>query len=312
VIDVHGLVKRYRTRAGTVTAVDGVAFTVAEGEFAGYAGPNGAGKSTTVKVMSGILVPSAGTVTVDGLVPWRQRRRLAARIGVVFGQRTQLWWDLPLRESFDLVRHLYRVPAADHRDRLRVLADALDLGPLLGRPVRALSLGQRMRAELAAAVLPNPRVLFLDEPTIGLDVEAKAAVRTFLRDMNAREGTTVVLTTHDLDDIVALCTRLLVIDRGRLVHDGTVESLIDAYGASRVLVVDLADTSGDLDEGHLAPASLVRAQGRRHWLAFPRDRLTAAELVARVMAHVEVADLTLEEPGIEDVIRRLYRGEGQG
>jgi ABC-2 type transport system ATP-binding protein len=297
------LVKRFRR--DTVTAVGGISFEVAAGEFVGYAGPNGAGKSTTVKMMSGILVPSAGTITVDGLDPSRQRRKLARRMGVVFGQRTSLLWDLPLRRSYDLTATLYAIPAADRRARLDVLTGLLDLGPLLDVPVRALSLGQRMRAELAAAVLPAPRVLFLDEPTIGLDVEAKAAVRDFLRELNRDQGTTVILTTHDLDDITRLCSRLMIIDHGRLIYDGTVEALRTAYGTTRVLVVDLAED----EPVELAGAVQARAEGRRRWLEFARDEVSAAELIARLLAGHEVADLTLEEPDIEDIVRRIYRGE---
>jgi ABC-2 type transport system ATP-binding protein len=304
-IEVEGLRKVFRTRRGPVEAVAGIDFRVGAGEFVGYAGPNGAGKSTTVKMMSGILLPSAGRVEVCGLVPYRERKRLARRMGVVFGQRTQLWWDLPLEESFELVGHLYRIRPADRTRRLRRLEEVLSLGPLLGVPVRSLSLGQRMRAELAAAVLPAPEVLFLDEPTIGLDVEAKAAVRDFLRELNRAEGTTVILTTHDLDDITRLCSRLLIIDHGRLIYDGTVEGLRTAYGTTRVLVVDLA-TDEPLE---LAGAVLARAEGRRRWFQFARDEVSAAELIARLLADNEVADLTLEEPDIEDIVRRIYRGE---
>ena len=305
VIEVEGLRKRFKTRRGPVDAVAGIDFAVQAGEFVGYAGPNGAGKSTTVKMMSGILLPSAGRLEVLGMVPYRERKRLARHMGVVFGQRTQLWWDLPLAESFELVGHLYRIPAADRVARLRRLEEVLALGPLLEVPVRSLSLGQRMRAELAAAVLPTPRVLFLDEPTIGLDVEAKAAVRDFLRQLNRDEGTTVILTTHDLDDITRLCSRLMIIDHGRLIYDGTVEGLRTAYGTTRVLVVDLAE-----DEPVQVPgAVLARAEGRRRWLEFARDEVSAAELIARLLAGHEVADLTLEEPDIEDIVRRIYRGE---
>jgi ABC-2 type transport system ATP-binding protein len=305
IIEAVGLRKRFRTRRGPVEAVAGIDFRVQAGEFVGYAGPNGAGKSTTVKMMSGILLPSSGRIAVDGLVPYRERKRLARRIGVVFGQRSQLWWDLPLRESFDLVGHLYRIPAADRAVRLGRLTEVLGLGPLLAVPVRSLSLGQRMRAELAAAVLPAPRVLFLDEPTIGLDVEAKAAVRDFLRELNRAEGTTVILTTHDLDDIALLCSRLMIIDHGRLIYDGTVEGLRTAYGTTRVLVVDLVEDDPVRVEG----ATVARAEGRRRWLEFARDEVSAAELVGRVLARHEVADLTLEEPDIEDIVRRIYRGE---
>jgi ABC-2 type transport system ATP-binding protein len=320
-IEVEELTKRFRRprrrghrirgeAAAERAAVDGVTFQVAAGEFVGYAGPNGAGKSTTMKMMCGILTPSGGRVTVDGLTPSRQRRQLARRMGVVFGQRTQLWWDLPLLDSFDLVRHLYRMPTSTWRRHLDELANLLDLGPLLAKPVRALSLGQRMRAELAAAVLPAPRVLFLDEPTIGLDVEAKAAVRGFLQRLNAAEGTTVVLTTHDLDDITELCRRLIVIDHGRIVYDGTIDDLHTTFGSTRMLIVDLADPTATLTPGpDLADAEVVRAEGARRWIRFARERTSAAHLVASVLAHHEVKDLSIVEPDIEDVIRRIYRGE---
>jgi ABC-2 type transport system ATP-binding protein len=309
-IEVEGLRKRFRTRRGPVEAVAGIDFRVQPGEFVGYAGPNGAGKSTTVKIMSGILLPSDGRVLVDGLVPYRDRKRLARRIGVVFGQRSQLWWDLPLRESFDLIGHLYRIPAADRAARLSRLDEVLGLGPLLAVPVRSLSLGQRMRAELAAAVLPAPRVLFLDEPTIGLDVEARAAVRDFLRELNAEQGTTVILTTHDLDDIARLCNRLIVIDHGRIVFDGTIDQLHAAYGSTRMLLVDLADQEDTLVPGPgWAGARVVRAEGHRRWIRFARDQVSAAELVARVLAEHQVLDLSIVEPDIEDVIRRIYRGD---
>jgi len=309
-IEVEGLRKRFRTRRGPVEAVAGIDFRVEAGEFVGYAGPNGAGKSTTVKMMSGILLPSGGRVVVDGLVPFQQRKRLARRIGVVFGQRSQLWWDLPLADSFDLVRHLYRLPAASWRRRLDELTGLLDLGPLLPRPVRTLSLGQRMRAELAAAVLPAPGILFLDEPTIGLDIEAKAAVRGFLRHLNAADRTTIILTTHDLEDITELCGRLIIIDHGRIVYDGTIDELHTAYGSTRMLVVDLADPAATLTTGpDWAGAQVVRAEGHRRWIRFAREGISAAQLVALVLADHQVLDLSIVEPDIEDVIRRIYRGE---
>ena len=309
-IEVEGLRKRYRTRRGPVEAVAGIDLRVEAGEFVGYAGPNGAGKSTTVKIMSGILLPSAGRVVVDGLVLYQERKRLARRIGVVFGQRSQLWWDLPLSDSFDLVRYLYRMPAATWRRRLDELAGLLDLGPLLPQPVRTLSLGQRMRAELAAAVLPAPRVLFLDEPTIGLDIEAKAAVRGFLRHLNAADRTTIILTTHDLDDITELCDRLIIIDHGQIVYDGTIDELHTAYGSTRMLVVDLADPAATLTTGpDWAGAQVVRAEGHRRWIRFAREGISAAQLVALVLADHQVLDLSIVEPDIEDVIRRIYRGE---
>jgi ABC-2 type transport system ATP-binding protein len=303
VIVAHGLTKRFKTRRGLVTAVDEVTFGIEPGEFVGFVGPNGAGKSTTVKMMCGVLLPTAGELRVDDLVPWRDRRRLARRMGVVFGQRTQLWWDLPLRDSFRLVGRVWQVDPAVLARRLDELTSLLELGPLLDVPVRSLSLGQRMRGELAAAVLPAPRVLFLDEPTIGLDVEAKAAVRAFLARLNQDEGTTIVLTTHDLGDIARLCRRILIIDHGRLIYDGSLEGLKAAFAVSRGLVVDLVQADGDICvEG----ATLVRSEGQRQWLQVPRDQSTA-EVVERILARYKVEDLTVEEPDLEDIIRRIYR-----
>jgi ABC-2 type transport system ATP-binding protein len=221
---------RLRRRRTEVHAVDGVTFGIEAGSMVGYIGPNGAGKSTTIKMLIGILVPSAGRVRVDGRDPSRDRSEVARRIGVVFGQRTQLWWDLPLADSFDLLRHVYRVPAADHRARLARLADLLDVGGLLDTPVRQLSLGQRMRGELVAALLHDPPILFLDEPTIGLDLVSKEAVRGFLAELNRERGTTVLLTTHDLVDVERLCDRLLIIDHGHVIEDGTVEAVKSRFG----------------------------------------------------------------------------------
>jgi ABC-2 type transport system ATP-binding protein len=233
-IEVHEVGRSFTisTRAGllrrerrVVHAVRDLTFSVGAGEFVGYLGPNGAGKSTTIKMLTGILAPTSGRIRVAGLDPTRRRIALARRIGVVFGQRTTLWWDLPLGDSFELIRHLYKVDPVRHRERLDRLCDVLDLGAFLRTPVRQLSLGQRMRGDVAAALLHDPDVLVLDEPTIGLDVVSKAAMRGFLRDLNAEQGTTVLLTTHDLGDIERLCRRVMLIDHGRVTFDGTVEDL---------------------------------------------------------------------------------------
>ncbi len=215
----------FSRRHETVRAVDGLDLEVEPGEVVGYIGPNGAGKSTTIKLFTGILVPTAGEIQVNGFVPWRERRRFVRTIGAVFGQRTQLWWDIAARESFRLLARIYELEETDFRAQLGLLAEVLDLEPLLPVPVRKLSLGQRMRCELAAALLHRPSLLFLDEPTIGLDVLAKEAVRDFLREMNRRQGTTIFLTTHDLGDIEAVCRRAVVLDRGRIVYDGSVSGL---------------------------------------------------------------------------------------
>jgi ABC-2 type transport system ATP-binding protein len=294
---------RLRRRKERIPAVAGVSFSIDAGDMVGYVGPNGAGKSTTVKMLTGILVPTDGRITVAGLVPYRQRSELARHIGVVFGQRTQLWWDLPLLDSFELLRHIYRVPEARWRDNLKTCRELLQLEPFLATPVRQLSLGQRMRGELTAALLHDPDILYLDEPTIGLDLISKAAVREFLASMNRERGVTVLLTTHDLADIERLCPRLLVIDHGLVIYDGAVAALKERYGAERTVVVDLEDPAPPLS---IPGVTVARVEGPRQWLRFRRDAATAAEVVAAVMAQAHVVDLSVEEPDIEDVVRRIY------
>jgi ABC-2 type transport system ATP-binding protein len=302
-IEVDEVVKSFRRRRKAVTAVGGISFGVAAGEFVGYLGPNGAGKSTTIKMLTGILTPTSGRVRVAGLDPSRQRTALARRIGVVFGQRTTLWWDLPLRDSLALIRHLYRVDRERHRARLAELTELLDLAPFLDTPVRQLSLGQRMRGDLTAALLHDPELLVLDEPTIGLDVISKATVRGFLARLNAERGTTILLTTHDLGDIERLCRRVMVIDQGRLAYDGSLQELRATVDADRLLIVDLAAPAAPIE---VDGVRVVRTDGPRQWLAIPPS-VNAAAVVAAVAARHEVADIALREPGIEDVITRLYR-----
>jgi ABC-2 type transport system ATP-binding protein len=295
---------RFRREKRTVAAVDGVSLAIEPGEMLGYIGPNGAGKSTTLKMLTGVLMPTAGEVSVFGLTPVPQRTRLALKIGVVFGQRSQLWWDLPLHESFRLLRHIYRVPPDAHAARLRRCRELLDLDDFLDTPVRQLSLGQRMRGELTAALLHGPRVLFLDEPTIGLDVVSKQAVRSFLAELGRTGDVTLVLTTHDLADIERLCRRLVVIDHGRVVHDGTIEALHTRYGSRRSLVVDL---DGPLPSGFAIPgASLTAVEADGHRVTFALDEVSAGTAVAALVAAASVRDLSVVEPDIEDVVARLY------
>jgi ABC-2 type transport system ATP-binding protein len=294
-----------RRRKRVVSAVDGVDLSIERGELLGYIGPNGAGKSTTLKMLTGVLYPSGGEVSVCGLTPVPQRVRLAAQIGVVFGQRSQLWWDLPLADSFALLRHIYRVPASDHAARLAKCRSLLGLDEFFDMPVRQLSLGQRMRGELTAALLHGPKVLFLDEPTIGLDLVSKQAVRGFLAELGARGDTTIVLTTHDLADIERLCRRLVVIDHGHVVHDGTLEDLHARYGSRRKVVVDL---DAPLVEPITLPGVSVEASevdGRR--LVYTLDGgTTAGELVARLASVGSLRDISVQEPAIEDVVAKLY------
>ncbi|CAB4957866.1 unannotated protein [freshwater metagenome] len=310
-IDVSGLERTFvvRRRAGfmrrtrsEVRAVHDLTFSVETGEMVGYIGPNGAGKSTTIKMLTGILVPTAGSLRVAGLDPSRQRTELAQRIGVVFGQRTTLWWDLPLRDSFELLRKIYRIPDARYRENLDRFVELLDLGAQLDTPVRQLSLGQRMRGDITAALLHDPEILYLDEPTIGLDVVSKGRLREFLRALNAERSTTLLLTTHDLQDIEALCDRVIVIDHGTSVYDGSLAGLHAQGGSSRTLVVDLVDEGPPID---VPGARVKKVEGPRQWLSFPTEA-SAAPVVAAVAASYDVADLSIQEPDIEDVIRDLY------
>ncbi|GGP67671.1 ABC transporter ATP-binding protein [Streptomyces melanogenes] len=298
--------RRLRRERKQVRAVDGITFSVPRGEMVGYIGPNGAGKSTTIKMLTGILTPSGGQVRVAGLDPSRERTRLARRIGVVFGQRTTLWWDLPLYDSYRLAHRMYRIPDDRFRANLDRCVELLDLGELLDVPVRQLSLGQRMRGDIAAALLHDPEVLYLDEPTIGLDVVSKAKVRTFLRDLNKERGTTVLLTTHDLTDIEQLCERVMVIDHGRLVYDGALAGLHEVGGSERTLVVDLERELAPIE---LADARVVKVEGPRQWLAFPASA-SAAPLVAKIAERYPLVDLSVREPDIESVIARMYADRG--
>ncbi|MFI9104482.1 ATP-binding cassette domain-containing protein [Streptomyces fildesensis] len=302
VFDVRRKAGRWRRERHQVRAVDGISFSVPRGEMVGYIGPNGAGKSTTIKMLTGILMPSGGRVRVAGIDPSRDRTKLARRIGVVFGQRTTLWWDLPLKDSYQLVRRMYRIEDVRYAKNLARCVDLLDLGPLLDVPVRQLSLGQRMRGDIAAALLHDPEVLYLDEPTIGLDVVSKAKVREFLRTVNAEQGTTVLLTTHDLTDIEQLCERVMVIDHGRLMYDGGLSGLHAVGESERTLVVDF---ERELPAVVVAGARCVKVEGPRQWLAFPAAA-SAAPLVADLAARYPLVDLSVREPAIEDVIARMY------
>jgi len=287
----------------TVHAVDGVTFHVGRGELVGYLGPNGAGKSTTIKMLTGILVPTSGEVKVGSWIPWQDRTRYVAHIGVVFGQRTTLWWDLPVIESLDLLRYIYRIPAERYRHNLDHFCELLELENFLHTPVRSLSLGQRMRADLAASLLHDPTVVFLDEPTIGLDVVAKERIRTFIQQINQDQGTTIILTTHDLGDVARLCQRVMIIDHGQLLFDGPLDDLVARFGGERELLVDLAE---HYPEVSVAGARVVEQDGRRVTLRFSRRELSASELIARVSSRYRIRDLSVREPEIEETVRRIY------
>ncbi|MGW7415770.1 ABC transporter ATP-binding protein [Streptomyces sp. NPDC054863] len=312
-IELEGIEKVFDVRRRTgfmrrekrqVRAVDGISFTIPRGEMVGYIGPNGAGKSTTIKMLTGILTPSGGRLRVAGIDPSRERTRLAQRIGVVFGQRTTLWWDLPLKDSYRLMHRMYRIPDERFAANMARCVELLDLAELLDVPVRQLSLGQRMRGDIAAALLHDPEVLYLDEPTIGLDVVSKSKVREFLRDLNVENGTTILLTTHDLTDIEQLCKRVMVIDHGRLMYDGALAGLHEVGESERTLVIDL---ERELPPVETDLARVVKVEGPRQWLSFPAS-VSAAPLVAQLAAAYPLLDLSVREPDIEAVIAKMYAG----
>ncbi len=320
-IRVEGLVKEFRrtrrregrfgalrtllTRQYDVRrAVDGVSFGIDAGELVGYLGPNGAGKSTTIKMLTGILVPTSGVVEVDGHVPWRERERNARNIGVVFGQRSQLWWDLPLIDSLQLISRLYDVRGVEYARALRRFTELLDLGEFLHTPVRQLSLGQRMRGDLAAAMLYAPRLLYLDEPTVGLDVVAKERVRGFVEELRAGGDTTVVLTTHDLDDVERLCQRIVLIDHGKVLYDGGIGTLKARYAPYRELVVSLADEPASAVE--IPGLDVVRREDQFLAVRISAESTGVADVVATILSRHRVADFAIVEPELEGVIREIY------
>ena len=306
---MRGLVRR---RWRTVQALAGVSFNLERGELLGFIGPNGAGKSTTIKILSGILRPDGGRVEVDGLVPYQDRVRHVARIGVVFGQRTQLWWDLPVGDGFDLLRDIYRVDPARYRVTRDELVALLRLERIIDQPVRQLSLGQRMRAEIAAALLHEPQLLFLDEPTIGLDASSKLAVRDFVKRLNRERGVTVLLTTHDMHDIEALAERVIVIGHGRVLADSPFEALRRDVLRERRLFVEFAGDAPALDLADLPGVTERARDGRNLELAFDPAMTSAPALIAAITTRHAVDDIHVEQPAIEEVIARFYDLHGAG
>ena len=287
-----------------VRAVDNISFDINQGEIVGYIGPNGAGKSTTVKMMSGILHPTSGSVMIDGISPQSNRKKVVAQLGVVFGQRTQLYWDLRLGESFELLKRIYNIDHKTYKKNLDLMDQVLKINTIINRPVRQLSLGQRMRGDLAAAMLHSPKILFLDEPTIGLDIEAKHSVRNFIRQINRELGITVILTTHDLDDVQQLCNRLIVINDGKKIEDGPLDILIDKMAPYRLLVVDMNEENTDFS--HEA-AQIIKTEGQRVWYRFEKNRITASQLISELSKKYAIKDISVEEPDIEEAIREIYK-----
>jgi ABC-2 type transport system ATP-binding protein len=287
-------------------AVNDISFHIKEGELVGYIGPNGAGKSTSIKMLTGILVPSSGHIEVNGLVPHLDRKANAKQIGVVFGQKTQLWWDVPVIESLRLLRDIYKVPEKQFKRNLDLFADLLEIHHFQDVPVRQLSLGQRMRADLAAALLHNPRILFLDEPTIGVDIVAKERLRTFIREINRDQKVTVLLTTHDMGDIEKLCSRMMIVDQGRVIYDGSVEQIRTQYGKTRTLVIEFEEA---IDDFEVPKTELIKSEGNKKWFSFNRLDTSPSELISYIGLRSHIIDLTVLEPEVEEMVRNIYQGK---
>lgn len=306
---LSGAIKGLFSREHTIKrAVDNISFSIPEGEVIGYIGANGAGKSTTIKIMTGILVPTSGDCTVNGIVPYENRKLNAKNIGVVFGQRTQLWWDLPLSETYTVLKEIYEVSDSDYKERMAFFREMLDLDEFMGSTVRTLSLGQRMRADIAASLLHSPKVLFLDEPTIGLDVVVKEKIRTGIKEMNKRFGTTVILTTHDMEDIQELCKRIIIIDNGVKIYDGTISAIKTAYGYTKVLEIDNQTLPKnffrrfqDRDENFI-----ITSDENITSISFDTRVITTSELISALVSKVELRDISIRETKLADIIKLIY------
>jgi ABC-2 type transport system ATP-binding protein len=298
----------FRPEKTVLEAVKDVTFDIGQGEIVGYIGPNGAGKSTTIKMMTGILTPTSGTVLIDGLSPQEDRKKVVRNLGVVFGQRSQLYWDLRLGESFELLKRIYQVEDKAYSKTVAELTDLLQLNKFIDTPVRQLSLGQKMRGELAAAMLHSPSILFLDEPTIGLDIDAKQAMRQFILSINHDRKVTVLLTTHDLSDVSELCKRLIVINGGRVVEDGDLDAIINRMSPYRVIALELAQPVPVLKTGM---ATILKNEGKKMWLSFDHHRYSASELITELAKELDILDLSVHEAEIEDAVRLIYRKDYQ-
>ncbi len=321
IIEVTNLTKEFKTynvkngfwgaiasaitrKAAYTKAIDNINFSIKPGEFVGYVGENGAGKSTTIKILTGILVPTSGEALVNNIVPYNNRRENAKNIGVVFGQRTQLWWDLAVRESFDLLKSIYKIPEDRFKKNMEHFYEILTINKYLDVPVRKLSLGQRMRCDLAASLLHEPDVLFLAEPTIGLDVVAKDAVRKFLKEINEKKGTTIILTTHDMTDIEHLCDRIIILDEGKIISDGKTDLLKKNYGQHRVLEIEFQDKFSGING--IKGLKLLREEGSKKWIRFDSRDQSASDVISKIAANHQIKDLSIQEPTVEDIIKSIY------
>lgn len=321
-IEVRNLVKDYRINVKKrgllgavqslmipeyklIRAVDDISFSIEKGEMVGFIGPNGAGKSTTVKMLTGILVPTSGTIVTGGLSPHSDRKRNAARIGAVFGQRTQLWWDLPAEDTFDLLRYVYKMPEKKFKANMEIFNELLGLNEFITKPVRQLSLGQRMRADIAASLIHDPEIVFFDEPTIGLDVVAKQKVREFVRHMNKEKKITMLFTTHDMGDIEKTCDRMLIIDKGKIIYDGTTDNIKEKYAKYRTLIIDFVEKQ----TGIILPGvEVYEDKGNKIQFRFNKDEVSVQELIGRLAQKYVISDLTIQETEVESIIREIYEG----
>ncbi|MEA4824747.1 MAG: ATP-binding cassette domain-containing protein [Clostridiaceae bacterium] len=289
-------------------AVDDISFSVERGELVGYIGPNGAGKSTTIKMLSGILTPTSGRATVGGIVPYENRKDNNLRMGVVFGQRSQLYWDLPMGETFELYKRMYKIDDATFKRNVEFYVELLQMQDFLQTPVRQLSLGQKMRGNIAVALLHDPEIVYLDEPTIGLDVLAKSRIRTFIREVNREKNTTLILTTHDMDDIEAICSRLIMIDRGKKIYDGTLAAFKEAYTGENVLIATFATEDPiTLPDNRL---HLKKEEGPRKWITFKKTEITPMEALSAIERRYPITDFSMRESDIEEIVKEIYEKRG--
>lgn len=287
-----------------VEALKDITFSIEPGEIVGYIGPNGAGKSTTIKIMSGILVPDGGKCNIMGYTPWKNRVEYVKNIGVVFGQRSQLWWDVPVVDSFELLKDIYKVPSPEYKTTLDLLVETLELKDIMNAPVRQLSLGQRMRCEIAASLIHNPNILFLDEPTIGLDAVSKIAVRQFIKTINQEKGVTVVLTTHDMNDIEALANRVILIGKGSLLYDGKIEELRKRFGTHKTITADYRKNTNPID---ILGTNIIHWSPEHAVLSINTEQILTSDVITQLSKKVDVLDVTIESQPIEDIIVQLYK-----
>lgn len=310
-----GAIKSFFTSEYTIKkAVDNISFEIDDGEIVGYIGANGAGKSTTIKMMTGILKPTNGIISVNGLLPYEDREKNAKNIGVVFGQKTQLWWDLPISETFSLLKDIYDVSDEDFNERMSFLKEVLELDEFFLSPVRTLSLGQRMRADLAAALIHNPKVIYLDEPTIGLDVVVKERVRKAIKEINEKYNTTIILTTHDLNDIEELCSRIIIIDKGKKIYDGEINGIKEKFGYLTTVEIQIKEeinleSFNEFNEMKDDCEFKLNFNENKLSITFNKNKISSSEIIGRVMKKLSVIDFAVKETSIEDIVKKMYRNE---